>query len=94
MDNFDGTNFDYEFKGKKYALTQQPYPASGTNYIHSGGVDYPQYTACCVDEDGDEYHMYWDVLDCWLDEDGNDSNECEDESSICDWENPSKVIKI
>ena len=94
MSDFDGTDFCYEFNGKKYALTQEPYFATGTNYIHSGGVDYPQYVAACVDEEGLEYQIYWDVLDCWLDEDGQYNGECDDDSNICDWGNPAAVEEI
>ncbi len=90
----DGLNFDYEFDGKKYALLQEPYFATGINYISQGGVDYPQFTASCVDEAGKEHHMYWDVLDCWLTEDGEYNGECDTDEGMCDWDNPSSVEEI
>lgn len=94
MDDFDGTDFSYTVNGKNFALTQQPYYADGTNYIHSGGVDYPQYTATCVDEQGNDFRMYWDVLNHWLDEEGRDNGECELEEDMCNWDKPADVEEI
>jgi hypothetical protein len=66
------------FDGKEYTLTQDAYISS----------DGKTYQATAVDKNGDDYMVYWDVID-W-----DNIDEIDDESNMCDWDNAANVIKI
>ena len=64
------------FEGKEYTLTQQA-------YIDGPADGTPVYKATAVDQEGNEYEVEWEVRENW--------EEIEDESDMCDWENPVSV---
>ena len=43
-----------------------------------------RYQAAGVDADGNVYNVFWDILE------GHEEDENED--TMCDWDNPSKVL--
>lgn len=61
--------------GKEYILTQEAY-IDGTH-------EHPYYRARALDDFGNEYFVYWDVLE------GYEHND--DASNHCDWDKPAKV---
>lgn len=63
------------FESKEYTLTQEAYMA--------GTHDAPHFEAHAVDADGNEYMVQWDVRDNW--------REMDDQSDMCDWDNPASV---
>lgn len=68
-----------EFEGKEYTLTQDA-------YIDGSADETPYYRAMAEDAEGNEYEVFWDVLENW--------KEIEDEQEMCDWDNPAKVELI
>lgn len=68
------------FEGKEYTLTQDAYYAEGRG----------QYTAHAVDEDGNEYMIYWNIV-AEANEDGY--YECE-EDEMCDWDEADEIEKL
>jgi hypothetical protein len=71
-----------QYKNEYYALMQEAYI--------DGSSDEPHYTAsaiCLTGENiGQLCKIYWEII---LDEKAR--KKCEDESEMCDWNNPSKV---
>jgi hypothetical protein len=68
--------------GKAYALTQDAYPTGGSFGTDDGArYDGNWYEAHAVDEDGNEYTIYWTRVN-W-DADSGDA---------CDWDNPDYII--
>lgn len=68
-----------EIEGNEYFLTQHP-------YIYGTQGEKPHYRAAAIDNNGDEYLVTWNVLENW--------EIIEDESDMCDWDNPCNVEKI
>lgn len=66
------------FEGKEVFLTQDPY-IDGTH-------ESPYYRAHAVDVVGNEYHVYWDVVDGY--------EELEDAADHCDWDSPREVVAL
>lgn len=67
------------FEGKTITLTQDP-------YIDGPADECPVYKAHGTDEDGNEYIVAWNVVDGYED--------IEDESEMCEWDNPSGVMSL
>lgn len=63
------------FEGEEYELTQQ------AHYCESAG---DEYTAHAFDKNGDEYYVYWDII----------NPDAEEEENMCDWDNPARVSRI
>lgn len=68
-----------KFEGREYTLQQDA-------YIDGVAGDTPVYKAMALDDEGNEYEVTWEVVDHW--------EELEDESEMCDWENPVSVESI
>lgn len=75
----------------KLTLTKNAYPA-GTYYRLPTEDGQPSvfalqgewYEAAAADDDGNDYTVFWDILDNW---DG------EDECDACDWDHPTAVVQ-
>lgn len=67
------------FEGKEFALTQQAYVDGPANGT-------PYYKASAVDQKGNEYEVTWEVVENW--------EQVEDESEMCDWDNPVEVVAL
>ncbi|WP_054955033.1 hypothetical protein [Paenibacillus dakarensis] len=68
-----------KIEGKTITLMQDP-------YIDGPIDERPIYKALGVDEEGKECIVVWQVVDGY--------EEITDESSMCDWENPSGIMKF
>lgn len=64
---------------KEILLTQEP-------FIDGVAGARPIYKAHGEDEHGNEYIVIWNVVDHY--------EEIEDESEMCDWDNPSELIEL
>lgn len=71
-----------EFENKELTLTQEAFADSD----FSNGYESTVYKAHAVDNEGNEYKVYWTPVD--------NLDEITDESEACDWTEPSKVVKI
>lgn len=49
--------------------------------------DGQQYKALAINEKGEDFMVYWDVTI-------DNPEECDDESNMCNWENPVDVVLI
>lgn len=72
----------FEFEGNIIELTQEAYITGLKGKKH--------YEAHAIDINDNEYIVKWDILDCWKDK----IDECDDESNLCDWANPTEIIKL
>lgn len=66
------------FEGTEVFLTQDPY-IDGTH-------ESPYYRAHAIDLDGNQYHVYWDVIDGW--------QQMDDAADHCDWDSPREVVAL
>lgn len=77
-----------EFEGKEYALAQNAYLSP-----YSGEED--TYIASAVDVEGNQYKITWEFTDDAHEAiENNNEAFLEDESNMCDWENPYEVQRI
>ena len=77
-----------EFEGKEYALAQNAHlsPCSGEE---------DTYIASAVDVEGNQYKITWEFTDDAHEAiENNNEAFLEDESNMCDWENPYEVQRI
>jgi plasmid maintenance system antidote protein VapI len=77
------------FEGKEYILTQQAYPGY-VSYSWSAGAGVARlegdfYKASAIDTDGNEYTVLWEPVGGW--------EQMEDESEVCNWDNPKYVME-
>lgn len=68
-----------EWEGKELRTTQDP-------HIDGQVGEHPYYEASAIDAEGNEYSVIWDVRD--------EYEEIDDESSMCDWNNPVSVTLV
>lgn len=69
-----------EWKGKRMQTTDVPYVMQVGEELYA----HEMYNAPALDEDGNEYVIYWEITDA----------ETTDESEACDWANPTSVIPM
>ncbi|WP_232239208.1 hypothetical protein [Paenibacillus sp. FSL M8-0142] len=69
----------YTIDGKEITLTQDA-------YIDGLPGERPIYKAHGTDAQGNEYIVTWNVVDGW--------ENIEDESEMCDWENPIGLMQV
>jgi hypothetical protein len=50
-------------------------------------IDGLQYTAHATDNQGNEYMVHWEIKEF-------DENVPDDESEMCDWDNPTFITKL
>lgn len=65
-----------EYEGKEYILLDQPF------------VENEQFEVDAVDEEGNLYRVYWNILEDW------DYGREGDAINACDWDNPANVVLI
>ena len=75
----------YLFEGTEIELTQDAYI---TSINGQEGTEY--YTAHAQDANGNEYMVNWEIIDYWRDK----LEECDDESNLCDWDNPTDIKRL
>ena len=74
---------------KRIKLTQNAYYVGGEYRLHTEGGDLSKtvlngyYTASAVDEEGNEYSIYWSIAN-------REAFDAGDED-CCNWENPEEV---
>lgn len=71
-----------EFEGKEYFLKQHAYLDSDFRHGYERAV----YKAHAVDNQGNEYKVYWEPVEGW--------EKMEDQSDCCDWTEPYEVIEV
>jgi hypothetical protein len=71
------------FEGKAYTLTQGAWL---THTQRLDGIADNHYLANAIDQEGNEYNVYWNPVEGW--------EQMEDESDCCDWDNPVSVKEI
>ncbi|MGG3987467.1 hypothetical protein [Bacillus smithii] len=78
MKTFDELNVTnstiFEWEGKELRTVQDPYVSD----------DGDTYTAVAIDENNNEYQVYWEVI----------NSDTTDESETCDWDKPIEVVKL
>lgn len=62
---------------------QRIYDEAGNETIY---IIRDYYTAQAVDENGNEYFLFWETLDDY------DINTAEDDESACDWDKPKMIL--
>lgn len=75
----------YNYEGTEIELTQDAYITTINGEV---GTEY--YTAGAVDAEGNDYIVNWKITEYWKDK----LDECDDESNLCDWDNPAEIRKI
>ena len=74
---------DVNYNGKVYTLTEQPSFCGVQNKRIDDSIyvlDENNYSALCVDENENEFIVYWEV-----------KNTKADEETCCDWDNASYI---
>lgn len=78
LSNVPDTASTIYFESKPYVTTQEPFIDGPANALF--------YKANGLDQEGNEVLLIWDVVDEW--------ETIEDQSDMCDWENPMEVKRV